>query len=163
MGVNLGKRWEAKFKECWKKTVPDSFILRLTDPQAGYYGVRNVCDFICYKDPLLFLVENKSTYGNTFPLANLRQYSSLIKYKDVPGVVPGVMLWFIDHSKVIWVPITTFEKLYADEKKSFNVKMIGGDEYESFEIESTKKKVFLDSNYLPFYEHFKEDYERRKD
>lgn len=151
MGVNLGKRWEAKFKECWKKTVDKSFLLRLTDPQAGYYGVRNTCDFIAYKDPILFLIENKSCYGNTFPLANLRQYESLVEYKNLPGVESGVMLWMIDHSKVLWVPITTFEKLKADGKKSFHFKMIDGEEYPSFEIESVKKRVFLDSNYMPFY------------
>lgn len=160
MGVNLGKRWEAKFKECWIKTLPESFILRLTDPQAGYYGVRNTCDFICYKKPILFLVENKSTYGNTFPLSRLRQYNSLIRYKDLSGVAPGVMLWFIDHAKIVWVPITTFEKLKTEDKKSFNVKMIGDSKYESFEISSEKKKIFLESDYTEFYNWCKEKYGR---
>lgn len=66
----------------------------------------------------------------------------------------------IDHSKVLWVPITTFEKLKADGKKSFHFKMIGEEEYPSFEIESVKKRVFLDSDYMPFYNRCKEKYER---
>ena len=35
MAVN-GKAFEEHFKEGWKKSFPDSFILRLPDQMSGY-------------------------------------------------------------------------------------------------------------------------------
>lgn len=73
--------------------MPGSFCYRLNDQVSGYYGAsRNVSDFICYKKPIIYLVECKSHEGNTFPLSALRQYDELIKYVHIDGCKPGIVL-----------------------------------------------------------------------
>lgn len=150
--VNRGKQFEIKLREDWKTTMedqacPDSFITRLPDALSGYRGSSNVSDFIAYKYPDLFLLEAKSTHGNTFPFTNFRQYDKLLEYKGIKGLHPGVVIWFIDHDKVIYVPILSAEKMKLDGKKSINIKMLDSDDYYLLDIPSVKKRVFMDSDY----------------
>lgn len=49
--------------------------------------------------------------------------------------------------KVLYIPISTFKKLKEDEKKSFNIKMVGDAEYFSLEIPGVVKRTFIDSDY----------------
>ena len=148
MANNRGKQFEAKFKEDWLKAFPGTFIFRLADQMNGYKVTsQNPCDFVCFSKPSLFLMECKSHEGNTFPLANLTQYERLVSYSGIPGVRVGVLIWFIDHDKVVYVPAKTIKKMKEDEKKSVNIKTIGKDGYRFFEIPSVKKRVFMDSDY----------------
>ena len=97
---------------------------------SGYLNVKNISDLIFYKFPFICYCELKSHKGNTFPLSNLTQYDKLITKKGIKGVRAGVVLWFIEHDKVLWVPIETFERLKNEGKKSVNVKM----DYEEYNI-----------------------------
>ena len=146
MAKNYGKAFEAKLKEDFLK-VEGATIDRLYDPTSGFHSICNVCDFIGYVFPNVFYIECKSHAGNTFPLANLKQYEKLKTKIGIPGVRAGVIIWFIDHKKVVYVPISTFVKLKEDGKKSFNVKMIGDSEYFSLEIPGKEKRLFIDSDY----------------
>ena len=155
MTINRGKAFESRFRLQWQETVPDSFIYRLNDQVSGYKGTsRNVSDFICYKKPIIYLIECKSHEGNTFPLATLRQYDELIQYDDIPGVEPGVILWMVDHDKVLWIPISTFKRLKDENKKSFNIKMIN--EYKCLELPSKKLRTFMSTNYSALIDYYKE-------
>lgn len=113
---------------------------------SGFKHMSNISDLIFYKFPFICYGEIKSHKGNTFPLSNLTQYEKLLAKKGIKGVRAGVILWFIDHDKVLWVPIETFEKLRKEDKKSVNVKM-DYEEYNIIEIPSQKRRVFLDSDY----------------
>lgn len=152
MSVNYGKKWEAKVKEDFAK-LPNSIIDRIYDVTSGHKSIKNPADFIGFigypgtgKGNMYYL-EVKSIHGNTFPLANLTQYETL-KYKvGIPGVRVGVILWFVDHSKVCYCPISTFTKLKEDEKKSVNVKMLDTQEYNIKEIPSFTKRVFPTCDY----------------
>lgn len=146
MANNLGKRFEAQFKSDFLK-ITESTIDRLYDPGFGMKGLTNICDFIGYKQPNIYYLECKSHLGNTFPLTALKQYDKLLEKRGIPGARIGVILWFIDHDKVLFIPISTFEKLKLDNKKSFNIKYVGEDEYPSVEIPSVKKRVFMESDY----------------
>lgn len=146
MAVNRGKQFEKKFKTDFLK-IPGATIDRIFDTVSGYKSVSNICDFIGYKYPNILYAECKSIKGNTFPLSNLKQYNRLIEKKNIEGAITGVILWFIDHDKVLFVPITTFEKLKLDDKKSFNIKMINSNDYQCIVIPSIKKRTFLDSDY----------------
>ena len=97
---------------------------------SGYKHMSNISDLIFYKFPFICYCEIKSHLGNTFPLANLTQYEKLIAKKGIKGVRAGVILWFRDHDKVLWVPIETFERLKKEDKKSVNVKL----DYEEYNI-----------------------------
>lgn len=148
MAINRGKQWEQKFKEDWTRTVPDSFLLRLPDQVSQFAGYSaNICDFIGYKYPKLFLIECKSIHGNTLPLTNLTQFQKLTAYIDIKGIDVGVMLWWINHDIVAWIPIKSVMKMKEDGKKSINVKMVKEKVYDIVVIPSVKKRVFMDSDY----------------
>lgn len=145
--ADYGKAFEAKFKEDFLK-IPSATIDRLYDPVGGLHGIRNICDFIGYKYPNIVYAECKTVKGNTFPLTNLTQYEKLLTKVDIPGAIVGVFLWFYEHEdSVLFVPITTFRKLKEDGKKSYSIKMVGGNEYPSIKIPSVKKRTFYDSDY----------------
>lgn len=146
MPVNYGKAFESKFKEDFLK-IEGASLDRLYDPVGGFHGIKNICDFIGYVYPNIYYLECKSHQGNTFPVGNLTQYDRLLSKAGLPGVRAGVILWMIDHKKVLYVPISTFKKLKENGKKSFNVKMIGNSEYFSLEIPGTVKRAFIDSDY----------------
>jgi len=146
MAINRGKAFEEKVKSDLLK-LGDVSLERLPDQMSGYKGSANVSDFTLYNYPYYFYIECKTTNENTFPLGGLTQYDKLLARKGRKGVRCGVVLWFVKHDKVVYVPIATFEKLKADGKKSVNVKMVGNDDYRIITIPSVKKRVFLDSDY----------------
>ena len=146
MANNRGKQWEIKFKEDWKATMSPC-IDRLYDQMSGFVSISNISDFIGFKKPNIFYLECKSKEGNTFPISNLTQYEKLTCKVGIDGVRAGVVLWMIDHDVVLYIPISTFTKLIKDGKKSFNIKMLGSQEYPHVVIPSVKKRVFLDCDY----------------
>ncbi len=66
----------------------------------------------------------------------------------------------IDHEKVLYVPIETFIKLKEEDKKSYNIKMLGDENYPAYEIPSTKKRTFLTSDYSVLEEIANEKFKR---
>ena len=146
MSINQGKAFEQKFKEDFLK-LPNSSLDRLIDVMSGYKYISNISDYIGYIFPNIFYLELKSIKGNTFPLVNLTQYDKLIKKAGIKGVRTGVIIWFRDHDRVLYVPIRTIEQLKKDDKKSVNIRTIFEEGYRTFEIPSKKKRVFLDSDY----------------
>lgn len=148
MSQNYGKLWEQKVKDDFLK-VPGATIDRLYDQTTGHaFTSANVCDFIGFiGDELtdkgnIYYIEAKSCHKNTFPLVNLRQYDKLKFKVGLPGVRAGVVLWFIDHQTVLYVPISTFTQLIKDGKKSVNIKMIDENEYNIITIPSVTKRTF---------------------
>ena len=145
--TKLGKQWEQKFKESWKKSFPDTFIYRLPDQLSRYRGAStNPCDFICFNGRL-YLLEVKEHKGNTFPFSAFPQYERLLEYKDMRDVIPGVVIWFSEKDEVVFVHIKECEKMVSDGLKSINVKMLNSDEYKVIRIPSKKKRVFLDCDF----------------
>lgn len=146
MAKNYGKDFERKFKEDFLK-IPDSTLDRLPDIMSGYKSIKGICDFIGYIYPNIYYLECKSVHGNTFPLTSLTQYDKMLPKTKVKGVRTGVIIWFVDHSKVVYVPISSVERMRQDNIKSVNIKMLAGSEYSIFEMPSSKKRVFLDTDY----------------
>ena len=146
MPTNYGKAWEQKIKEDFLK-VPNATIDRLYDSVSGYKTISTISDFIGFIVKNIYYLEAKSCKGNTFPLTRLTQYEKLKAKVGIPGVRVGVILWFIEHDKVLYVPISTITKLIEDGKKSVNVKMLDEGEYNIKVIPSVKRRVFLDCDY----------------
>lgn len=93
MANNIGKKFESKFAECWRKSFPNTFLYRIPDQQSQYYGSSaNPCDFIAFVKGNLFLIETKSHKGNTVPWNAFRQYDRLLPFKDLKDVYPGVII-----------------------------------------------------------------------
>ena len=57
----------------------------------------------------------------------------------------GVVIWFIDHDRVIFVPLDTVTKMKQDGCKSVNINKLDGYDYK--EIPSSKKRVLMESDY----------------
>ena len=146
-GYNLGKKFEQKFSEDWQKTFPDGDILRLYDTTSGYSAITFPSDFDCYNYPYKFYIECKSVQGNTFSITKLSQYEKLLQHSGKKGVRAGVVIWFYDHQKVVYVPIRQIEKMKNDDKKSVNIKMLEEKEYKIIEIPGELKRTFIDSDY----------------
>ena len=153
MAISRGKQFEAKFKEnCLK--IPNLSIDRLPDQFNGFKNSVNICDFVCYRYPSLVYVELKSCMGNTFSLNNLRQYESLLSKKGIKGIHPTVIIWFIEHDKIIAFPITSIEKMKKEGKKSINIKAYL--QYECTDIPVRKRRVLLDGDYVVLFDKLKE-------
>ena len=146
MAVNRGKQWEAKLKEDFSK-MSGAYIYRVPDQLGGLKGQTGICDFIAYKFPKIFFIEAKTILGNTFPLTNFTQFDKLMSIPNNQGVHRGVMLWFQDHQRVLYVPLLTIAKMKQDGKKSVNIRTIDQDGYDYLNIPSVQKRVFLDSDY----------------
>lgn len=157
---NRGKKFEKNFEMNWKNSFPNTLVFRIQDQQSGYAGSTNPCDFICFpNNGKLYMIEVKSTHKNTFSIAkrydtdkgkyvyDFRQYPELVEYCKYENVVVGVVIWYEDHDKIIFVPIQEVTKMMNDGLKSINVKMIEDSLYNIVEIPSKKKRVYLESDY----------------
>ena len=143
----VGKKFENKFKEDFLKTIPNSTIDRLYDTTNGYFGNKNVCDYIGFKAPNIFYLECKTIKGKSFPLSNLSQYDKLTYKVGIEGVRVGVVIWYYEQDKVVYVPISTITQMKKDDFKSISLKTIEEKLYNIIEIPSTKKRTFMDSDY----------------
>ena len=145
--INRGKDFENRFKLDWNNCFQNSFLIRLNDNTTGYKNVsRNPSDFIGFINGRLFLIEVKSHYGNTFNFkSDFRQYDELLKYKNIEGVYPCIIIWFIDHDKVLFANIKDIESMINQGKKSINIKDFA--EYNIKEVPSIKLRTFLKSDY----------------
>lgn len=152
MGISRGKAWEQKVKEDFL-LVSGATIDRLYDQTTGNYGSSNICDFIGFigeeetDKGNIYYLETKSCQKNTFPLINLRQYDKLKFKVGLPGVRAGVVLWFIDHQKVVYIPISTFTQLKKDNKKSVHINMLEDNTYNIKIIPSITKRTFPNCDY----------------
>ena len=135
--------------------MPNSLCYRLYDTMSGYVSIGNVGDFICYKYPYIYLLDCKSIKGNTLPFSDLRQYDKMLDYKDITGVFVGFIVWFIDHDKVLWVPVQTMKKIKDENLKSFNINKMKPEDYFYLELPSKKLRTFMDTDYSVLVDHTK--------
>lgn len=146
MARDRGKEFEAKFKEDFLKTVPNSTIDRLYDPVMGYISISNISDFIGFSTPNIFYLECKTSKGASLPFSNITQYDKLIEKIGIPGVRVGVVLWLYEKDLVLYIPISTIKQMKLEGKKSVGIKALE-DGYNIKMIPSIKKRVFMDSDY----------------
>lgn len=147
MGVNRGKQWEKRFETDWRRSFPKGAVIRLPDQQSGLKGSRNICDYICFDGSHLFLNECKAITGNTFPIGNFTQLNTLLQYADCPGIRAGVVIWYVDHSRVVYVPVACFNQLVLDGLKSVNINKTDFSKYNIVEIPVRKLRVFVEGDY----------------
>lgn len=61
----------------------------------------------------------------------------------------GVIIWFVEHDEVVYVPIQTVLEMVEAGKKSINIKEI--DYYHIVRLPSVKKRTFLETDYTEFW------------
>lgn len=166
MAVNRGKQFEEAIEEAFKR-VPNTSVTRLIDPQAGYAGVRNICDYVVYHKPTQYFIECKSVHGNTLSINSNgehhhygditdNQWEGLLQMSQIDGVVAGVMVWFIDHDITWFVPIEYLEGIRENGAKSLNVTKYK--KFDHFFIVGVKKRILFDYDMRDFIENYNDHF-----
>lgn len=142
MPVNHGKKFEDVIREAFEK-VPGVSIDRLHDQTTHYKGSSNICDFIVYREPYEYYFECKSVHGNTLPFRNISatQWNGLLEKSFIEGVTAGIICWWIDKDRTLFIPIQTLQKLLNSGNVSYRYDW---DSYDVVEIGGKKKRVFFD-------------------
>ena len=87
-------------------TFPEGTIDRVKDTESyDKAAIQNICDFIAYNFPYHYYIEAKTTKQNTYNLNSLRQYDDLIEKAGIKGTLTGVLIWFYERNKILWVNI----------------------------------------------------------
>ena len=141
---NKGKQFESKIREAFER-VPNVSIDRVHDQTTKYKGSTNICDFIVYKEPYEYYIECKSVHGNILSFSNIRenQWNGLLEKSKIEGVYAGVICWWIDKDKTLFLPIQILNQLKRTDNKSVRYDI---NEYigNVIEIKGEKKRVFFD-------------------
>lgn len=146
MGVSRGKDFEDEMKKAFTKHS-DISLDRFPDPVAGYAGIRNICDFGVYKYPFQYYFECKAFSGNTLNFSSAitkDQWDGLVEKAEIPGVVGGIIVWFIEHDITAFVPIQELKRIRADGAKSLNIKDIKENKVIHFTVPGRKKRIFYE-------------------
>lgn len=167
-GVNRGKQFEAAIKEALKE-VYNGYLMRLIDPSAGFAGVKNICDFIFFKAPTMYLLECKTLQGNTlnFKTAiSTNQWDGLLEASATPGVIAGVVVWFQDWDTTVFVDIRELERMRKLGIKSLNIKDIRHKAVKFAVVPGIRKKILFRYNGLAMISSINEmwegDYENKE-
>ena len=152
MQANRGKDFENQFKE-QIELLKEISLDRFPDPGAGFLGVRNISDFGLYKYPYQYYIECKAVRGNTLNFKDgisKGQWEGMEEKSLIRGVTAGVLVWFIEHDKTVFVNIIDLLAHRLEGKKSLNIKEIIKEDIKYIELEGRKKRVFFEYNMEKF-------------
>ena len=162
MSINRGKQFEGIIESAFK-SVPNTTIVRLHDQTTGFKGSVNPCDFIVFHRPYMYAIECKSVHGNTFPLSNItdNQWNKLLEMSKTPGVISGVICWWVDRDETLFIPAITLKNV-----RDRNGKSIRFDAYTTTDIcgriHGTKKRVFFEYDMERFMKEAEDWYDRQQ-
>lgn len=156
MSINRGKNFEGVVQECIEQ-LEDVYILRLYDPQGGYAGVSNPCDFIAYDGGQMYMLECKALHGNTFSIfsndpkkkygkVSNTQWEGMLEATQHNGVVAGLLIWWVDKDVTRFIPIQQAEQL-----RNTGAKSIKYDTDLGIPIEGRKKRVYYEYDFENFF------------
>ena len=146
MKVSRGKQFEEAIKAAFIKHS-DISLDRFPDPMAGYAGIRNICDFGVYKYPFQYYFECKAFSGNTLNFSSAitkDQWDGLVEKAEIPGVVAGIIVWFIEHDITAFVPIQELKRIRDAGAKSLNIKDINENKVIHFTVPGRKKRILYE-------------------
>ena len=156
MAVNRGKDFEGVVQDCIEQ-LGYIYILRLYDPQGGYAGVSNPCDFIAYDGSQMYMLECKALHGNTFSIfsndpkkkygkVSNTQWEGMLE-ATLYGVVAGLLIWWVDKDVTRFIPIQQAEQL-----RNAGAKSIKYDTDLGILIEGRKKRVYYEYDFEKFFQ-----------
>ena len=146
MSINRGKQLEDVVRTAFEK-VPGVSIDRLHDQTTGFTGSQNICDFIGYRKPYEYYFECKSVHGNVLPFRNITdtQWDGLLEKSKIEGVTAGIICWWIDKDKTMFLPIQILVDLRYKGYKSYRFDWFHWNGLQkTIEIKGKKKRVFFD-------------------
>ena len=149
-GIQRGKDFEEVIKRAFLD-VDNTVVERLPDPTQGYLGVRNKCDFLVYHYPNIYYIECKTTHNRRLPFANItfNQRVGMLNASMNYGVIAGVICWFVNDDRTIFIPIHVIENKRLNGEKSINLnkELDAG----CFELKGIKKRVFFEYDMDDFF------------
>ncbi len=164
MAENRGKQFESVIRKSFEQVAGVS-IDRLNDNTAGFKGITGICDFIVYKKPYEYYIECKSVHGASLPFRNITdtQWSGLLEKSKIEGVFAGVICWWIDKDKTMFLPIQILDDLKrTGEYKSYRFDWFHWNGLQkTIEIKGKKKRVFFDYDMKAFLSELEVEYESR--
>ena len=132
-----------------------------SDQTTGFKGSQNICDFIVYREPYEYYFECKSVHGNTLPFSNITetQWNGLLEKSQIEGVFAGIICWWIDKDKTMFLPIQILDDLKrANEYKSYRFDWFHWNGLQkTIEIKGKKKRVFFDYDMEEFLNVFERE------
>ena len=167
MAENLGKKFEQKVREGFER-VDGVSIDRVHDQTTRYKGSTNICDFMVYRKPTLYYIECKSVQGNTLSIHSVpkpdkkgvlhgfygnitdAQWEGLLEKSEIPGVMAGVMCWWIDKDVTRFIPIRMLKSMRDEGAKSIRYDVIATNGYFAQSIRGEKKRKYFDYDMKPF-------------
>lgn len=107
-----------------------------------------------YKEGTLNYFECKAIHGNTLNFKSYirdNQWNGLLAKSFISGINAGIICWFIDVDKTVFLDIQDLQYLSECENKSFNI-MKDINKIPVTEIDGIKKRVFFEYNLEKFLE-----------
>ena len=142
---NTGK----KFEEDIKKSIDDTaFLYRLRDSGGSWQGGEksrftpsNICDFILFKSPRMYLLELKSHKGKSIPYTAIKQLDKLLEVSNRKLENLGVylLLNFADLEETYLIEVESVASIRDSKtRKSLSIEDVR--EY-GYKVDQVKKKV----------------------
>ncbi len=159
--INRGKQFENVIRDSFLK-IPNVSVDRLHDQMTGFKVTSaNVCDFIVYKKPYEYYIECKSVHGASLPFSNItdNQWNGLLEKSKIDGVFAGVICWWIDKDKTMFLPIEILHDLRrSGEYKSYRYDYFHWNGIQkTIEIKGKKKRVFFDYDMGQFFKEIEKE------
>lgn len=126
MNDGLGKQAELKIKEWLDKPELGYSIDRLPDQMTGWYGSKNICDFICFKAPYMYYIESKATWEDRFNFSMITdyQFEQLLNKSKIYNVYGLVIVLFATYKRAFIFKIEDIKEAIDNGIKSVNIKKI---------------------------------------
>ena len=105
------------------------------------FQAKNICDFMLYKKPYLFLLELKSTKTKSLPNSNVRkhQIEELLEASKYDGVICGLVIEFSTHNTAYFIEINRYKSfLETNSRKSLPIDYLSKN---GIKIQMTRKKI----------------------
>lgn len=143
----LGKKAEQKIKDWLNRPEQGYCFDRLPDQMTGFYGSKNICDFILFKSPNMYYIESKATWADRFDFSMITeyQYDNLLKKSKIENVYGVIVVLFAAEQRAFIIDINEIDKLKVSGKKSLNIKKIKDWSIKYREIQTVpSRKALLD-------------------
>lgn len=119
----LGKKAEAKVKQWLDRPELGYCFDRLADQMTGFYGSKNICDFLLYKYPYKYYLESKATWGDRWAFDSLSEYqrTKMLEKSEIEGVRSIVIVLYATHKRAFMFHVSDIQNALDNGTKSLNI------------------------------------------
>lgn len=141
------KQAEQKVFE-WLDRPQDGYCIdRIPDQMTGFYGSKNISDFILFKSPNLYYIESKATWHDRFDFTLITEYQweEIYKKSRIDNVYGWIIILYLTYKRAFILDIQDIRRLSDNGIKSLNIKKVDKWDLKYFEIPTIKsRKTLLD-------------------